>query len=282
MKLSTLELICCPSCKTTLSLNVEAEGGIVLNGELSCSTCNRRYPIKNRIVHFINPGELEGQNQHFERYYNRLAPFYSLFSKFALLPFGGERKARMEILDHLDLNGGRTLEVSIGNGVNLPYLQELDGAGEVFGIDISFGQLKHCQRLTNKRGWQVDLFLAMAESLPFKDEVFHNVLHIGGINFFSDKKAAIQEMARVVRPGGKVVISDEAERLAKQVSRSKKTTDLEQGGGTIEKNIANLVSDGMQDVQMEGIWKMHGKDHGYCLHFRKPESPLYKDLEKKE
>ena len=62
----------------------------------------------------------------------------------------------------------------------------------------------------------MDLFLAMAESLPFKGEVFHNVLHIGGINFFSGKAQAIQEMARVVRPGGKVIISDEAERFAKK------------------------------------------------------------------
>jgi len=266
-----LELICCPSCKTTLSLNAEADGGIVLNGELSCSTCTRKYPIKNGIVHFINPGELEGQNQHFERYYNRFAPFYSLFSKFALLPFGGERKARREILDRLDLIGGRTLEVSIGNGVNLPYLQEWDGVGEVFGIDISIGQLNHCQRLTNKRGWKVDLFLAMAESLPFKDDVFHNVLHIGGINFFSGKAQAIQEMSRVVCSGGKVVISDEAERLAKQVSRLQDTATPTEGNEAFEETLANLVPGEMQNIRMEGIWKVHGKDHGYCLHFRKPE-----------
>jgi ubiquinone/menaquinone biosynthesis C-methylase UbiE len=222
-------------------------------------------------VHFIKAQELEGPNQHYERSYNRLAPFYTLFSKLAMLPFGGERKARGEILQHLDLNGGRTLEVSIGNGVNLPYLFESHQVGEVYGLDISAGMLKRCRKHTKRRGWEVDLFLAMAEGLPFKDETFDNVLHIGGINFFSDKGQAVKEMARVARPGGRVVIADEAERLAKGIDRSasEPPIPLEEGAqpGT---SILKLVPGSMQDVRLEGIWKVHGKHHGYCVLFTKP------------
>ena len=270
MKQTALELLCCPVCKSTLTLNTKDENGVVSNGELLCSTCNRRYLVRNGIVHFIDPQELEGSNREFERYYNRLAPFYSIFTKLAFLPFGGERKARMEILDHLDLDGGRILEVSIGNGVNLPYLSDAPNVCEIYGIDISIGQLSQCQRLIAKRNWQVDLFLAMAETLPFRQDVFDRVLHIGGINFFSNKKQSFDEMIRVLRPGGKVVIADEAERLAKRINPSAATNSSDPKGGAIEETIHNLVPDTMQDIRVHGIWKAHGRHHGYCLEFTKP------------
>lgn len=270
MKTSTLEIICCPTCHSTLSLNTKDEIENVESGDLFCSTCDRKYPIQNGIVHFIQPDELEGSNQHFERYYNRLAPFYTLFSKFALLPFGGERKARQEILDRLEIAGGRILEVSIGNGVNLPYLFKMSDSSEIFGIDLSIGMLSKCENLINQQKWPVDLCLATAEALPFRAEMFDNVLHIGGINFFSDKRKAIEEMIRIAQPGCKIVIADEAERFAKQVTRNVNPPSQDLGGGAVETTIHTLVPTTMQEIRIDGIWKVHGKFHGYCLEFRKP------------
>ena len=269
MKHETLDLLCCPSCKSTFTINIKSGNGIVDNGDLFCSQCDRSYPIRDGIPRFIVPQELEGSNSQFERSYNRLAPFYSLFTKLAFLPFGGERKARKEILDRLDFSIGRTLEVSIGNGVNLPYFYESPDVGEIYGLDISIGQLTHCERLINKMGWQVDLFLGTAESLPFKSNTFDNVLHIGGINFFSDKEQAIAEMIRVARPGGKIVIADEIERVAKQFNKSVATSQKD-GTSPIESSIINLVPETVKNARVDGIWKGHGKHHGYCLEFTKP------------
>ena len=268
----TLDLLSCPSCKSELSLNAQNGDEIITEGGLLCLACDRNYPIRKGIVHFIDPQELESLNHYFERYYNRLAPIYSIFSKIALLPFGGERNARMEILKHLDIDGERLLEVSIGNGVNLPYLIEKSKNTKIYGIDISIRQLSQCRRMVDKRTWQVDLFLAMAEALPFRNEMFDNVLHVGGINFFSRKKQAIDEMIRVVRPGGKIVIADEVERLAKRFSPSRFTSLSSKQEGTFETTIYNLIPSSMQDICMENIWKAHGKYHGYCLEFTKPKS----------
>jgi len=268
MKQSSLDLLCCPFCYSALSLNNKNENGG--NEELLCSTCDRHYPLRNGIVHFIDPRVLEGPNQKFARYYDRFAPIYTIFSKLAFLPFGGERKARMEILEQLDPSGKRILEVSIGNGVNLPYIYDLLKPSDVFGIDISIGMLSQCTKIINNQRWQVDLFLATAEALPFRHETFDNVLHIGGINFFSDKNKSIEEMIRVTRPGGKIVIADEAERFAKQAKRTVGSPPKNHGNEAVDATIQSLVPDTMHDIRMEGIWKMHGRHHGYCLAFTKP------------
>ena len=48
-----------------------------------------------------------------------------------------EEQGRREITDRLEPNGGRVLEVSIGPGVNLPYLVGRPDVGEIYGLDIS-------------------------------------------------------------------------------------------------------------------------------------------------
>ena len=65
----------------------------------------------------------------------------------------------------------------------------------------------------------MDLFLGNGEQLPFRDDSFEGVLHVGGINIFNDKKAAIEEMIRVSKPGTRILIADETERGAKGYER---------------------------------------------------------------
>lgn len=270
MKRATLDILCCPGCQSGLALRDAGQDGMVEQGALFCSHCERGFPIQNGIPHFIHPQELEGLNRRFARFYDWLSYGYALFTKVAFLPMGGERKARTEILNRLELNAGRVLEVSIGPGVNLPYLFESPGVGEVCGLDISTGQLARCRNLINKRGWSVDLFLGTAEALPFKAASFDTVFHIGGINFFSGKKQAIDEMIRVARPGTKIVIADETERVARQYDRFPGFSRSHQGSKVDASVPVHLVPDTMQDVRVGDIWKAHGQYHGYCLEFRKP------------
>ena len=270
MKRSTLELLCCPSCHGALSLRDEDGDGFVDEGALLCSHCQRSFRVKNGVAHFIDPQEREDLDRRFARFYDWFSPFYALFTKAAFFPFGGERKARKEILDRLDSNRARLLEVSIGSGVNLPYLFESPGMGEVYGLDISAGQLARCNSFVTKRGWSVDLFLGTAEALPFKAESFDSVFHIGGINFFSAKKQAIDEMIRVARPGSKIVIADEAERVARLIARISGFSRSHQGKKADVAVPVHLVPDTMEETRVDGIWKAHGQYHGYCLEFRKP------------
>ena len=270
MKYSTLELLCCPSCRTELTLREGSGNTIVNEGNLFCSHCKRSYIIKNGIVHFIDSQELEGLNQRFARFYNRFSRFETIIDWLSFLPMGGEHRARTEILHRLELNNGQVLEVSIGSGGNLAYLFESPKVGDIYGLDISLAQLTNCRKLVTSRGRPVDLFLGKAEELPFKLDSFDSVFHIGGINFFSEKKKAIDEMIRVARPGSKIVIADESEQVARVVARflrlSRSTHD-----NKVDASVpVHLVPETMKEIRVDGIWKMHGRYHGYCLEFRKP------------
>ena len=55
----------------------------------------------------------------------------------------------------------------------------------------------------------LDLVHCNAEDLPFADNMFDVVFHVGGINFFSDQQKAINEMLRVAKPSTKIMIADE-------------------------------------------------------------------------
>jgi ubiquinone/menaquinone biosynthesis C-methylase UbiE len=181
-----------------------------------------------------------------------------------------ERKARLEILSRLEFEGGRILEVSVGSGANLEYLFESSGVDEVYGLDLSPAQLSNASEQIDKRGWPVDLFLGIAETLPFRDNSFDNVFHIGGINFFSGKRKAIEEMIRVAKPGSRIVIADESEHVARMAVRILRLSRHVPGGSVDISVPVHLVPETMEEVQTYGIWKRHGHHHGYVLEFRKP------------
>ena len=162
------------------------------------------------------------------------------------------------------------METQIGKGDYHQPLLKPPEVGDIYGLDISAAQLNNCRKLVTNREWAVDLFLGKAEELPFKSDSFDSVFHIGGINFFSEKKNAIDEMVRVARPGSKIVIADESEQVAQTVARFLRLPHSIQDNKVDTSVPVHLVPEAMKEVRVDGIWKMHGQYHGYRLEFRKP------------
>jgi ubiquinone/menaquinone biosynthesis C-methylase UbiE len=158
---------------------------------------------------------LEGLNQRFEGFYNRYSKLYRPLSVMATFLLGGEGKVRRDLMGPLPKNAGRFLEVSIGSGRNLPFLLNVLKPQEMYGIDISGAQLDVCAASARIRGWDLELAEAKAEALPYADDTFDAVLHVGGINFFSDPAGALREMVRVAKPGAPILVADETERAAR-------------------------------------------------------------------
>ncbi len=268
MRLSTLELLACPACRANLSLQDASAPVDIQAGKLVCSGCQRVYPIQRGIPRFIQPAELEGLNKPLSHLYDWFSLIYSAFSKVGFRLLGTtEKRARSELLARLELNGGKLLEVSIGPGVNLPYLFSSFTVDEVHGLDISPGQLKRCSNLIQRRKWPVELSLANGEQLPYKDNSFEHVFHIGGINFFSHPEKAVLEMIRVAKPGTRIIICDENESGAKLYEKFLPGFKGVFSSGRDEvKAPIDLVPHDMQELSLTNIWN----NFMYCLEFRKP------------
>ncbi len=198
MKPDIFSLICDPTTRDALEIKTQSDARGRPREFLVNPKTDRRFPIRDGIPIFLLEGEVSGSNQRYQAMYDRFARFYDfstwLYSRWK----GMSVEARLrEYLDELEVRAGDSvLEVSVGTGRNLQFLPR---SAQFFGLDISWGMLKQCQR--NAAKWKLDvrLFMGTAERLPFQDEVFDVVFHFGGINFFNDKAAAIREMIRVAK-----------------------------------------------------------------------------------
>lgn len=200
-------------------------------------------------------------------YYDRHAFRYNLFNRIAAFLRGtSPTRERRKPVRRLNLKpGDRVLEVSVGTGTNLPLIaKRLGGSGTIVGLDISRGMLGYCERRTRGRG-AVQLVEGEAAHLPFADGVFDAVLHHGGIAEFGDRGAAIAEMYRVVRPGGRVVVCDVGVPEDGRVSLVNRLLLLTQPEYK-QPPPMDLVPDAAQDVRLS--WYFRGA--WYMIEFTKP------------
>jgi ubiquinone/menaquinone biosynthesis C-methylase UbiE/uncharacterized protein YbaR (Trm112 family) len=258
-----LDVLACPNCHEALT-SLSLAGGEAYH----CPACQKEYPVVNGIPHFIEPDEITGWNKRLAGMYDWFSWGYRAFSKIAFTFIGmTEEQGRREITDRLEPQGGRVLEVSIGPGVNLPFLVGRPDVGEIYGLDISLGQLNRCREYVAHRGWDIQLQLGNAEQLPYQDNTFSGVFHVGGINFFNDKQKAIAEMIRVAKPGSRILICDEKEQAAKAYERL--IPGFMKNVGKEREAVVTpiaLIPPEMENLRVFDVWG----GWFYCIEFIKP------------
>jgi ubiquinone/menaquinone biosynthesis C-methylase UbiE len=162
------------------------------------------------------------------------------------------------------------LETSVGTGLNYKYVPR---GAKLFGLDLSAEMLTSCQ--ANLRRWEMDadLFLGNAEDLPFANDSFDVVFHVGGINFFDDRTKAIREMIRVAKPGSRILIADETEKHVKSTyERIPITSGYFRNRQEAVTAPIDLVPPEMQEIHLEVL----RDGRFYALTFRKPSSAMPK------
>src|SRR6202012_47131 len=143
--------------------------------------------------------ELDFDRETVERAYDRWPPVYDLV-------FGGVfSKGRRAAIIATNNIGGGVLEVGVGTGISLPqYAPNL----RIFGTDISEGMLRKAKarvaqlRLKNVEG----LAVMDAEKLEFPDNSFDVVMAQYVVTAVPNPEAALDEFARVLRPGGEMIL----------------------------------------------------------------------------
>jgi phosphatidylethanolamine/phosphatidyl-N-methylethanolamine N-methyltransferase len=151
------------------------------------------------IIKLDGTRQLDFDRAMVEHAYDRWAPIYDLV-------FGGVfSKGRRAAILATNSIGGRVLEVGVGTGISLPqYASNL----RVFGTDISAAMLRKAKarvadlHLTNVEG----LAVMDAEKLEFTDNSFDVVMAQYVVTAVPNPEAALDEFARVLRPGGEIIL----------------------------------------------------------------------------
>jgi len=133
------------------------------------------------------------------RAYARWAPVYDLV--FGAV-FESGRKAAIAAAERI---GGRILEVGVGTGISLP---QYSPANRLYGIDISEAMLRKARERVSQLGLNhVDGLSVMdAEHLCFPDSSFDVVVAQYVITTVPNPEATLDEFARVLKPGGEIVL----------------------------------------------------------------------------
>lgn len=106
--------------------------------------------------------------------------------------------------------GERVIDLGAGAGLDAFVARRAVGkGGYVLGVDMTPKMIEKARSNAEKLGYEnVDFRLGEIEALPVKDDAFDIVLSNCVLNLVPDKTQAFREMLRVLRPGGRFVVSD--------------------------------------------------------------------------
>ncbi len=144
--------------------------------------------------------------------FSDIAPTYDRLNR--LLSFGIDqlwrRSAIRALLDGLRFGRpARLIDLATGTGdVALGIRNRIPKSSNihVMGVDIAFPMLVRARRKSEARQGGVEFFQADALNLPFEDATFDGATIAFGLRNLEDRRAGLNEMARILRPGGRLVV----------------------------------------------------------------------------
>jgi len=135
----------------------------------------------------------------FDRAYTRFARVYDLAVKLVPLWKAWLRPA----LPHLQ--GPRILEVSFGTA---HLMTEYASRFEVHGLDLNHEMIAVARENLRRAGLRATLCRGTAEALPYRTGTFDSVLNTMAFSGYPDARKSLEELLRVLRPGGRLVLID--------------------------------------------------------------------------
>jgi len=130
--------------------------------------------------------------------FDRIAPVYDAMNR--VMTAGLDRSWRRLAVEAVVQPGDRVLDACCGTG-DLAVAAEREG-GVVTGLDFSPGMLERARRKSDTVTWVEGDLLA----LPFDDDAFDSATVGFGVRNVVDLEAALAELRRVLRPGGRLAI----------------------------------------------------------------------------
>jgi ubiquinone/menaquinone biosynthesis C-methylase UbiE len=111
---------------------------------------------------------------------------------------------------------GRVLEVGMGSGLNIPYYHT-DKVDFVWGLEPSEGMRRKAKTNLEKAPFEVKLLDLPGEEIPLEDDSVDTVLLTFTLCTIPDWHKALEQMRRVLKPGGELVFCEHGKAPDKNV-----------------------------------------------------------------
>ena len=193
---SGFNLLCCPACRGQLERPSE--------DELQCLACEFTFPVIQGIPVLFPCNVKEKMTELFGRMWDSAAraEMYdtqiegrdSIFDKYN---FESEIYGLVKLIDQTKVD--MVLDAGSGPG---RFLERLPRGSFTVGLDASLEMLIRARR----RGRGHFLVCGELEHLPFKDGTFDTVISCRVLQLLTDQQKAVEQLCRVTRPGGDVIL----------------------------------------------------------------------------
>jgi ubiquinone/menaquinone biosynthesis C-methylase UbiE len=170
-------------------------------GRPSCAACGWSARSTEGILDFVDEGRLEEKHHaELEAQSNAVGKYYENEEK---LSCHWDRISADQFPPLLGLPSGLVLDLGCGTGSAGAAFRR--SGAKVVGVDLSAACLGVAQRRLDA------VVRADAARLPFRDAAFDHAVARGALHHLADPRAALREIARVVRPGATVLFADPRE-----------------------------------------------------------------------
>lgn len=203
-----VSLLCCPQdhhYPLDLAAN-QTDGAAIVHGELHCPTCGARYPIEEGIPRLLVLGEDEGSEKTRremalreqilrEKIQNAHPPVVEM-----------ERFPELDAFRRAvgDCRGLVALDAGCGEGATIPVLE---GAASITGLDLCWSALL---RVATPAHSPVQLVQGNVCRMPFRKDQFDLIISSQVLQHIPSpqhRAAFISELARILKPAGKLVLT---------------------------------------------------------------------------
>jgi arsenite methyltransferase len=178
-----------------------------------------------------------------------------------------------------ELREGETvLDLGSGGGIDVILSAKRVGpTGTVFGLDMTDGMLVLARRnAEDARARNVHFLKGLIEEIPLAAESVDVVISNCVINLSTDKAAVLTEIARVLKPGGRIGISDVvAEDRLSPDERARRGSHVGCIAGALSRSeyVAGLEAAGLEDVSVEFTHQVADGMHGAIVKGVKKRAP---------
>ena len=173
------------------------------------------------------------------------------------------KKYESDLLLHLLRPKPDEFILDAGCGTGIFTLDVLSLGTHVIGVDLSLPMLSRAAQKT--RGYHFQAVLANISFLPFKENAFDKVVSVTALEFIQDAKRAMQELFRVTKKGGRIVVAT-LNSLSPWAERRK--AEAKKGHALFKKAIFRSPDELFALAPVKGVIKT-------AIHFQKEDDPAH-------